>query len=58
MNKKKIESDYKKKINLLPLSMGDLNHLKKADLKDFLESDIYVVFGSSYIKGFLVDFLI
>ena len=38
--------------------MGDLNHLKKADLKDFLESDIYVVFGSSYIKGFLVDFLI
>ena len=43
---------YKKKINL-PLSMGDLNHLKKADLKDFLESDIYVVFWFKLYKGFL-----
>lgn len=49
---------YKKKINLLPLSIGDLNYLKKDDLKDFLKSDIYVVFGSSYIKGFLINFLI
>tara|TARA_B100001059_G_C17396544_1_gene361658 strand:- start:61 stop:570 length:510 start_codon:yes stop_codon:yes gene_type:complete len=27
-------------------------------LSDFLKSDVYVVFGSSYIKGFLVDFLV
>ena len=24
----------------------------------FLESDLYIVFGSSYIKGELIDFLI
>ena len=27
-------------------------------LSDFLKSDVYVVFGSSYIKGELVDFLV
>ena len=27
-------------------------------LSDFLDSDVYIVFGSSYIKGELVDFLV
>ncbi len=27
-------------------------------LSDFLKSDVYVVFGSSYIRGELVDFLV
>ena len=37
---------------------GDLNQCSKNSLSDFLKSDIYVVFGSSYIKGELVDFLV
>ena len=48
----------KKNINILPISMGDLNYLKINDLKEFLKSDLYLVFGSSYIKGSLVKFLI
>ena len=38
--------------------MGDLNYLKKNEFKEFLKSDLYLVFGSSYIKGSLVKFLI
>jgi len=47
-----------KKINILPISMGDLNYLNLDSLKNFLSSDLYIVFGSSYIKGKLVNFLI
>lgn len=48
----------KKKLKILPISMGDLNYLKKNEFKEFLKSDLYLVFGSSYIKGSLVKFLI
>ena len=37
---------------------GDLNFLKREDILEALSSDLYIVFGSSYIKGWLVDFLI
>jgi methionyl-tRNA formyltransferase len=37
---------------------GDLNQCSMNLLSDFLKSDVYVVFGSSYIKGELVDFLV
>ena len=37
---------------------GDLNQCSINLLSDFLKSDVYVVFGSSYIKGELVDFLV
>ena len=47
-----------KKLNLLPLESGDLTRCSIEYLSDFLKSDIYVVFGSSYIKGELVDFLV
>jgi hypothetical protein len=47
-----------KKLNLLPLESGDLSRCSIEYLSDFLKSDIYVVFGSSYIKGELVDFLV
>ena len=47
-----------KKIKFLSISHGDLNHLKMRDLNTFLQSDIYIIFGSSFIKGELVDFLI
>ena len=47
-----------KKLNFLPLESGDLTRCSIEYLSDFLKSDIYVVFGSSYIKGELVDFLV
>ncbi len=48
----------KNKIKILPIQMGDLNKCSLKFLSDFLESDIFIVFGSSYIKGDLIDFLI
>lgn len=47
-----------KNIRILPLKMGDLNKCTPQLLKDFLESDLYVVFGSSYIKNDLIQFLV
>ncbi len=43
---------------VLALRAGDLNHLSWLDLLPALDSDMYVVFGASYIKGWLVDYLI
>tara|TARA_Y100000741_G_scaffold315264_1_gene261068 strand:+ start:1082 stop:1867 length:786 start_codon:yes stop_codon:yes gene_type:complete len=47
-----------KNIKVLPIVLGDLNKCSFSLLSDFLKSDIYIVFGSSYIKGELADFLI
>ena len=47
-----------KTIHLLTMQMGDLNKCSMEFLNDFLKSDIYIILGSSYIKGDLVDFLI
>ena len=47
-----------KNIKLLPILSDDLNKCSLTFLSDFLKSDIYVVFGSSYIKGELVDYLV
>jgi methionyl-tRNA formyltransferase len=46
------------KVKTLSVKGGDLNRLDKATLEPALNSDIYVVFGSSFIKGWLVDFLV
>ena len=46
------------KINILPIQFGDLNHISLDSLNDFLNSDLYIVFGSSFIKGDLVNFLV
>ena len=51
-------NNFKKNIKILPMLSGDLNKCSMDLLSDFLKSDVYVVFGSSYIKGELVDFLI
>ena len=51
-------NNKKKNIKILPMILGDLNQCSINLLSDFLKSDVYVVFGSSYIKGELVDFLI
>ena len=40
------------------LRMGDLNLLDVSEFGPALESDVFIVFGSSYIKGELADFLV
>ena len=47
-----------KNIKILPMLSGDLNQCSINLLSNFLKSDVYVVFGSSYIKGELVEFLV
>jgi methionyl-tRNA formyltransferase len=46
-----------KKINITPLGSGDLSNCTKKMLKDSLQSDVYIVFGSSFIKGEIANFL-
>ena len=45
-------------VRTLIVKSGDLNKLDKIQIIEALNSDIYVVFGSSYIKGWLIDFLV
>jgi len=45
-------------IRTLSIKSGDLNRLDRSQLEEALHSDVYVVFGASYIKGWLVDFLV
>jgi len=42
----------------MPIRMGDLNLMDLEDLGPALESDAYIVFGASYIKGPLADYLV
>ncbi len=51
-------NNFNKNIKILPILSGDLNKCSLTFLSDFLNSDIYVVFGSSYIKRELVDYLV
>ena len=51
-------NNKKKNIKILSMILGDLNQCSMDLLSDFLKSDIYVIFGSSYIKGGLADFLV
>lgn len=46
------------KTKSISAKMGDLNNLTEKDLEFALNSDIYIVFGSSYIKGWLIEFLL
>lgn len=46
-------------VRLKMIKQGDLNSLSKKDLKFALNSDVYIVFGSSYItSNWLINFLI
>tara|TARA_B100000963_G_scaffold338668_1_gene335741 strand:- start:105 stop:887 length:783 start_codon:yes stop_codon:yes gene_type:complete len=45
-------------ISILSILYGELNKCPISYLKKFLKSDVYIVLGSSYIKGELVNFLI
>ena len=51
-------NNKKKNIKILTMLSEDLNQCSMKLLSDFLNSDFYVVYGSSYIKGELVDFLV
>lgn len=45
-------------VRTLSIKSGDLNKLNRSQLSEALGSDVYVVFGASYIKGWLIDFLV
>ena len=45
-------------VKLINFQEDELNSASLNSLSEFLKSDLYVVFGSSYLKGPLVDFLI
>ena len=45
-------------VSTLANKSADLNSLDKSQFKEALSSDLYVVFGASYIKGWLIDFLV
>lgn len=44
--------------HVLPLKMGDLNLLSREAMASCLDSDVYVVFGASFIKGWLCEHLV
>lgn len=46
-----------KKIKVLKIK-GDINNYKMIKFKGYLNADLYIVYGSSFIKGRLLDFLI
>ena len=49
---------FNRKLNFLPIMMGDINNIDISEIKKiFLSSDLYIVFGSSFIKGDLFNFL-
>lgn len=45
-------------IRSLPVRMGDLAQLELSSLGDALRSDLFIVFGSSFIRGDLCEFLV
>ena len=47
-----------KNLKILTLNFGELNSLNYKKYKSFFNSDIYIIFGSSFIKGSLCEFLI
>jgi hypothetical protein len=51
-------SNKSNNLRILPILGGDLNKCSPTFLSEFLKSDIYIVFGSSYIRGSLIDYLI
>ncbi len=44
-------------VSHLAIKSGDLNKISQDILAPALQSDVYVVFGASYIKGWLIDYL-
>ncbi len=51
-------NSYSSKVKIFSILYGDLNKITFKSLRPALKSDLYIVYGSSYIKGKLADFLI
>ena len=47
-----------KNTSIIQVPSGSINKLSMISLRKYLKSDIYLVFGSSYIKGDLINFLV
>lgn len=47
-----------KNIFSFPMTFGDINHINIQDFPQALDSDFFIVFGASFIKGSLCDFLV
>lgn len=45
-------------VRTLPLRMGDLSSLKSSELAPCLDADVFVIFGASFIRGWLCDQLV
>ncbi len=45
-------------VRQMPIRMGDLSRLPLEALRAALEADVYVVFGASYIRGPLCEYLV
>lgn len=45
------------KVRTISIKVGDLNRLSQESLEDALHSDYYVIFGSSFIRGWICEFL-
>ncbi len=56
--KENLVNRNKEKVKKFEIKNGELNHLSLSYLDEYLRSDIYIIFGSSYIKGELLEFLI
>ena len=46
------------RVSLITLTSGDLSVTPISKLRAALDSDVYIVFGSSHIKGWLSDYLV
>ena len=44
-------------INIIPLRAGDLNFMQREQFGTALDADLFLVFGGSWIKGWLIEFL-
>tara|TARA_Y100000589_G_scaffold137220_1_gene131287 strand:- start:418 stop:1164 length:747 start_codon:yes stop_codon:yes gene_type:complete len=49
---------FLKDVKTISLKMGDISMIEKSIIKEALESDLYIVFGSSWIKGWLAEYII
>lgn len=56
--KTKIKFSKSCKIQIIKIPMGKINFISFSLLKNFFKSDKYIVYGSSFIKGKLANFLI
>ena len=50
--------DIKKNIKIKKIKMGLINNYSIQLINDYLKSDIFIIYGSSFIKGELINFLI